>query len=125
MAYSKRVHVANSIYVIGDVHGNYPKLKMALEAVDYKPDDDLIFVGDVMDRGSYNGKVARFIVLTSHISGKGPVRQPWKNLYRWPAILRLTLFFSVSHTVIRLLRDSISALGLQTQNWGWLKPAVN
>lgn len=61
MAYSKRVHVANSIYVIGDVHGNYPKLKMALEAADYKPDDDLIFVGDVMDRGSYNGKVARFI----------------------------------------------------------------
>lgn len=36
-----------------------------------------------------------------------------------------TSFFSVSHTVILLLRDSISALGLQTQNWGWLKPAVN
>lgn len=48
-------------FIVGDVHGNYPKLKAALQAHGYKEDDDVIFVGDLMDRGYYNAKVARFI----------------------------------------------------------------
>lgn len=50
-----------NIFVVGDVHGNYPKLKKALSDAGYQPGDDLIFVGDLMDRGCYNGKVANFI----------------------------------------------------------------
>lgn len=49
------------IFVVGDVHGNYPKLMAALHSAGYEEGDDLIFVGDLMDRGYYNAKVARFI----------------------------------------------------------------
>lgn len=49
------------IFVVGDVHGNYPKLMSSLQSAGYETGDDLIFVGDLMDRGSYNGKVARFV----------------------------------------------------------------
>lgn len=49
------------IYVVGDVHGNYPKLVKSLSNAGYKTGDDVIFVGDLTDRGNYNGKVANFI----------------------------------------------------------------
>lgn len=49
------------IFAVGDVHGNYPKLMAALHSAGYEEGDDLIFVGDLMDRGYYNAKVARFI----------------------------------------------------------------
>lgn len=61
MKMTRKAENPAAIYVVGDVHGNYPKLKTALEEAGYTAGDDLIFVGDVMDRGSYNGKVARFI----------------------------------------------------------------
>ena len=48
----------NDIYVVGDVHGNYPKLNTALYDAGYLSGDDVIFAGDLMDRGCYNGKVA-------------------------------------------------------------------
>ena len=51
----------NDIYVVGDVHGNYPKLKTALYDAVYLSGDDVIFAGDLMDRGCYNGKVANFV----------------------------------------------------------------
>lgn len=43
-------------FIVGDVHGNYPKLKAALQTYGYREGDDVIFVGDLMDRGYYNAK---------------------------------------------------------------------
>lgn len=50
-----------SIFVVGDVHGNYPKLVAALDAAGYKTGDRVIFVGDLTDRGSHNARVVRFV----------------------------------------------------------------
>lgn len=50
-----------NVFIVGDVHGNYPKLITGLTAHGYQPGDDIIFVGDLMDRGAYNAKVARFV----------------------------------------------------------------
>lgn len=43
-------------FIVGDVHGNYPKLKAALQTYGYREGDDVIFVGNLMDRGYYNAK---------------------------------------------------------------------
>lgn len=50
------------IFVVGDVHGNFPKLKKRLDEFNFNPQKDkIIFVGDVMDRGYYNSRVATYI----------------------------------------------------------------
>lgn len=50
------------ILIVGDVHGNYPKLIDALKNADYDEINDIIiFVGDLMDRGCHNARVARFV----------------------------------------------------------------
>lgn len=38
-------------FIVGDVHGNYPKLKAALQTYGYREGDDVIFVGDLMCGG--------------------------------------------------------------------------
>ncbi len=49
----------SSTFVIGDVHGCYYTL---IDLVDKLPKDaDLIFVGDLIDRGKYPSKVVKFI----------------------------------------------------------------
>lgn len=59
-------------FIVGDVHGNYPKLKAALQTYGYREGDDVIFVGDLMDRGYYNAKVARFV---KRLGDKGHIIQ--------------------------------------------------
>lgn len=49
------------IFVVGDIHGNYPKLISALNAVGYQKGDDVVFVGDLTDRGTHNARVVRFV----------------------------------------------------------------
>lgn len=52
----------SKILIVGDVHGNFPKLKAQLDSFQYNPEiDKLVFVGDIMDRGSYNARVANYI----------------------------------------------------------------
>lgn len=49
------------ILVVGDVHGNYPKLMAALKEAGYSKGDKVYFLGDLMDRGNYNAKVANLL----------------------------------------------------------------
>lgn len=51
----------SDIFVVGDVHGNYPKLISALETAGYQKGDDVVFVGDLTDRGAHNARVVRFV----------------------------------------------------------------
>ena len=39
-------------YVIGDIHNELEKLKSILKQIELKPDDELIVLGDVFDRGA-------------------------------------------------------------------------
>lgn len=51
-----------SIFIIGDVHGNYKSLTSSFEKSGCDVNaDTIIFVGDVVDRGKENAKVVNFI----------------------------------------------------------------
>lgn len=51
-----------SIFIVGDVHGNYKSLISSLEKSGCDVNaDTIIFVGDVVDRGKENAKVVNFI----------------------------------------------------------------
>lgn len=51
-----------SIFIVGDVHGNYKSLTSSLEKSGCNVNaDTIIFVGDVVDRGKENAKVVNFI----------------------------------------------------------------
>ena len=38
-------------YVIGDIHGEAEQLKMLLQKMDLKAEDEMYVLGDVVDRG--------------------------------------------------------------------------
>ena len=51
-----------SIFIVGDVHGNYKSLTSSLEKSGCDVNaDTIILVGDVVDRGKENAKVVNFI----------------------------------------------------------------
>ncbi len=51
-----------SIYIISDVHGCYDELRSLLKKINFKvKKDQLIFVGDLINRGGQSLKVLRFI----------------------------------------------------------------
>ncbi len=57
------------VYIIGDVHGCLDMLKRLMEKIDWQPDkDDLIFLGDYIDRGDDPKGVVDYIVSLKNIS---------------------------------------------------------
>lgn len=46
-----------NIYIISDIHGNYPIFKKVLEKISLKKEDLLIIAGDSCDRGYYTNQV--------------------------------------------------------------------
>ena len=47
--------------IIGDVHGMLPELAALIEAADPREDDQVIFVGDLVDKGPESAGVVRFV----------------------------------------------------------------
>ncbi len=47
--------------VIGDVHGHYDSLMILLEAIDPSSEDQVYFLGDLIDRGSQSYQVVEFV----------------------------------------------------------------
>lgn len=47
--------------VIGDVHGHYDGLMTLLEAIAPSSDDEIYFVGDLIDRGPKSAQVVKFV----------------------------------------------------------------
>jgi len=51
---------------IGDVHGHYTGLMRLLELIDPLPDDNIYFVGDLIDRGPESAQVVDFVIKAGH-----------------------------------------------------------
>jgi serine/threonine protein phosphatase 1 len=47
--------------VIGDIHGHYEGLQCLLEAIALSSDDELYFLGDLIDRGPESAQVVKFV----------------------------------------------------------------
>ena len=52
----------NRIFVIGDIHGCYERLKTLLKKLHIKNNDMLIFLGDYIDRGTDSKKVVEEVI---------------------------------------------------------------
>jgi len=52
------------LYAVGDIHGSLPKLEALLDELPLEDGDELVFVGDYVDRGSFaRGVIDRLIAL--------------------------------------------------------------
>ena len=49
------------IYVIGDIHGDYPSFYKMLQKINFSSSDSLCILGDVVDKGSDNLYLLEFI----------------------------------------------------------------
>ena len=71
---------ASRYVVIGDVHGCLRELESLLEKVGYAPaTDQLVFVGDLVDRGPFSAQVVRFV---RRMSAEQIVRARWCSTRR-------------------------------------------
>lgn len=52
--------------VIGDIHGHYDGLMKLLEAIAPDPNDQVYFLGDLIDRGSQSAQVVDFVMENSY-----------------------------------------------------------
>jgi len=59
----------NSVYIIGDVHGCYKTLIALIEQL--PKNAKLVFVGDIIDRGSESQKVVKFVRENNHLCVMG------------------------------------------------------
>lgn len=49
-----------STWIVGDVHGHFTMLERLLEAIDHRPSDRLVFVGDLVNGGGRSADVVRW-----------------------------------------------------------------
>ncbi|MEA5616302.1 metallophosphoesterase family protein [Cronbergia sp. UHCC 0137] len=54
-------HRKNRRFVIGDVHGHYKGLMVLMEAIAPTSDDQVYFLGDLIDRGPNSAQVVEFV----------------------------------------------------------------
>jgi len=55
----KEINLKNNVWIVGDVHGQYKKLKRLLKEIPKK--DTICFVGDLVDRGSKSKEIIKLI----------------------------------------------------------------
>lgn len=56
----------NKRLVIGDVHGHYTALSELLENIAPSQEDEIYFLGDLIDRGSQSAKVVDFVIKNNY-----------------------------------------------------------
>lgn len=53
--------MANRRFIIGDVHGHFKALTTLFEKINPTPEDEVYFLGDLIDRGPESSKVVEFV----------------------------------------------------------------
>jgi serine/threonine protein phosphatase 1 len=48
--------------VIGDVHGHYYALMSLMEAIAPSQDDQIYFLGDLIDRGPHSAQLVQYVI---------------------------------------------------------------
>ena len=55
------------VYCMSDIHGNYEGYKNLLEKVDFKEEDTLYVLGDVIDRGKQSIKILQDMMIRPNV----------------------------------------------------------
>jgi serine/threonine protein phosphatase 1 len=55
-------HFGPSTYVVGDIHGCLKSLQRLLEKIDPAPDEEVVFIGDYIDRGPQAREVVEYLL---------------------------------------------------------------
>ncbi|AFZ46221.1 metallophosphoesterase [Cyanobacterium stanieri PCC 7202] len=53
-------------FVIGDVHGHFQALRGLFDAIAPNPEDEIYFLGDLIDRGADSAKVVDFVIKNNY-----------------------------------------------------------
>jgi serine/threonine protein phosphatase 1 len=105
-------------YVIGDVHGCYYTLKNLIEKL--PQDAELIFVGDLCDKGNFSKEVIEFVITGGYTCVKGnhehlmekylhdavhhDIHSPWSTDYRYGGITTFESYKNDLETMERHLK---------------------
>ena len=71
---TQRIHMRGNLYAIGDIHGSLGSLERLMEKIN--PDlqqDQLLFVGDYIDRGPHSKGVVDYIIHLKNLAPPGQV----------------------------------------------------
>jgi len=108
---------SNNTYIIGDVHGCYHTLQNLIAKLPQNA--DLIFVGDLCDKGKYSKEVIEFVISNDYACVKGnheylmekylhdavhnDSHSPWSNDYRYGGIVTYESYLDDHETMERHL----------------------
>ncbi|AFY74553.1 Calcineurin-like phosphoesterase [Synechococcus sp. PCC 7502] len=73
-----------SRYVIGDVHGQFDGLMLLLNQINLTADDQLFFLGDLIDRGAQSADVVDWVIKNQHSCILGNHEQMCIEAFSYP-----------------------------------------
>jgi serine/threonine protein phosphatase 1 len=97
--------------IVGDVHGCFDELRMLLDKLDYQPgSDQLIFVGDLLNKGPYSFEVLQFVKNLPAVVVKGNHERAFVKYLKY------------SKRFIPAFEDLKTQMGEDFQTWRkWIK----
>ncbi len=73
-----------SRFVIGDVHGQFDGLMLLLKQMNLSPDDQVFFLGDLIDRGAQSAEVVDWVMKNGHGCIMGNHEQMCLDSFAYP-----------------------------------------
>jgi serine/threonine protein phosphatase 1 len=108
-----------SRYVIGDVHGQFEGLMLLMQQINLKPDDQIFFLGDLIDRGAQSAHVVDWVIQNGHTCLKGNHEQMCLEAFGSPnssSIWQSWLINGGSRTL-----ESYGEAGMSNHHLDWME----
>jgi len=85
-------------FIVGDIHGAFEMLMVAMDRVKFDPDFDRLFsVGDLIDRGEHSALVLEFLKLPFVHAVRGNHEQMLLDIYKNDTVDEHALYFNVTN----------------------------
>jgi len=108
-----------SRYVIGDVHGQFEGLMLLMQQINLKADDQIFFLGDLIDRGAQSAHVVDWVMRHGHTCLKGNHEQMCLEAFNAPnssSVWQSWLINGGSRTL-----ESYGEAGVSDQHLDWMQ----
>jgi serine/threonine protein phosphatase 1 len=104
---------------IGDVHGHYDALMILLEAIAPETEDEVYFVGDLVDRGPKSAEVVEYVIRNNYVCILGNHEQMMLDVLTNPLApehCRQAWLYSGGHSTIGSYGDA----GIPSEHIEWM-----